>query len=106
MGTENDLDVEGQTEPPICGFKSSVACTPSPTLAGTFGIVDGDVTDATVGRGSIVSTVDTVDTVRAFTPESAHTLSVPDVSGLLGTDFEYASRIALFALTSMIPLPR
>jgi hypothetical protein len=84
MGTENDLDVEGQTEPPICGYKSPAANTPSPTLAGTSG-TDGDATDATIGRGSIISTV---DTVRAFTPESAHTLTVPDVCSLLDTDVE------------------
>ena len=84
MGTENDLDVEGQTEPPICGYKSPAAKTPSPTLAGTSG-TDGDATDATIGRGSIISTV---DTVRAFTPESAHTLTVPDVCSSLDTDVE------------------
>jgi hypothetical protein len=86
MGTENELDVEGQTEPPICGFKSSVACTPSPTLAGTTG-TDADATDAdvTVGRGSITSTV---DTAPVLTPESAHTLSVPDVCALFETDLE------------------
>ncbi|KAJ4288869.1 hypothetical protein N0V88_007199 [Collariella sp. IMI 366227] len=83
MGTENDLDVEGQTEPPICGLKCSAVCTPSPTLAGTVG-TDADA-DATVGRGSITSTA---DTARAFTPESAHTLSVPDVCVLLDTHRE------------------
>ncbi|KAK3299716.1 P-type ATPase-like protein [Chaetomium fimeti] len=89
MGTENELDVEGQTEPPICGFKSSASCPPpSPTLAGTTG-TDADATDAdadaTVGRGSISSTV---DTAPALTTESAHTLSVPDVCALLETDLE------------------
>ncbi|KAL2132269.1 hypothetical protein VTI74DRAFT_4009 [Chaetomium olivicolor] len=81
MGTENDLDVEGQTEPPICALKSSAACTPSATLAGTAG-TDADATDATAGRGSITSTV---ETTRVFTPDTAHTLSVPDVSALLDT---------------------
>ncbi|KAK4161729.1 hypothetical protein QBC43DRAFT_302703 [Cladorrhinum sp. PSN259] len=76
MGTENDLDVEGQTEPPIRGLNQS-ACpsssfrTPSPTLAGTSG---GATTD---GEGTITTTE---------TPESAHTLSVPDVCSLLETD--------------------
>ena len=88
MGTENELDVEGQTEPPICGFKSSVACTPSPTLAGTFGSGDdAEDTAATVGRGSLSSTLDTLAR-GALTPESAHTLSVPDVCTLLETDLE------------------
>lgn len=91
MGTENELDVEGQTEPPICGFKSSVACTPSPTLAGTFGSAD-DAEDAaaTVGRGSLSSTLDTArgPVAAGLTPESAHTLSVPDVCTLLETDLE------------------
>ncbi|KAK3306224.1 P-type ATPase-like protein [Chaetomium strumarium] len=105
MGTENDQDVEGQTEPPICGSKSSVvkvACIPittaSSTLAGTStgpdaktdaadahadADADGtDATDATVGRGSVASTV---DTDGVFKPESAHTLSVPHVCALLET---------------------
>lgn len=82
MGTENDQDVEGQTEPPIRGFNQS-ACpspfsTPSPTLAGT----SGATTDGEEGRaGSITSTPTTL-----LTPESAHTLSVPDVCTLLDTD--------------------
>lgn len=80
MGTENDLDVEGQTEPPICGFKRSASSTPSPTLAGTA----GTDADGTLGRGSIT----TVDTAPVFTPESAHTLTVPDVCALLETDLE------------------
>ncbi|KAK4145091.1 calcium-transporting ATPase 3 [Dichotomopilus funicola] len=88
MGTENELDVEGQTEPPICGFKSSVA-TPSPTLLGTSGTDDAEVTDgdanATVGRGSITSTL---DTAQLLSPESAHTLSVPDTCALLDTHAE------------------
>jgi hypothetical protein len=92
MGTEIDPDVEGQTEPPICGFKSAADKSHSPTLAGTPKIgtdtdadADADATDATVGRGSIISTT---DTARALTPESAHTLSVPDVCTLLETDLE------------------
>lgn len=89
MGTENELDVEGQTEPPICGFKNSATCPPpSPTLAGTTG-TDADATDAdadaTVGRGSISSTL---DTAPALATESAHILSVPDVCALLETDLE------------------
>ncbi|GAB1318305.1 P-type Na(+) transporter [Madurella fahalii] len=80
MGTENDLDVEGQTEPPICGLKSSASSTPSPTLAGTA----GTDADGTVGRGSIT----TIDTAPVFSPESAHTLTVPDVCALLETDLE------------------
>ncbi|KXX74502.1 Calcium-transporting ATPase 3 [Madurella mycetomatis] len=80
MGTENDLDVEGQTEPPICGFKRSASSTPSPTLAGTA----GTDADGTLGRGSIT----TVDTAPVLTPESAHTLTVPDVCALLETDLE------------------
>ncbi|KAL2263366.1 hypothetical protein VTK26DRAFT_7087 [Humicola hyalothermophila] len=85
MGTENDLDVEGQTEPPICGLKSSVACTPSPTLAETAG------PDATTAgrRGSITSTVDTTVTAPVFTPESAHIYSVPDVCAFLETDADH-----------------
>lgn len=89
MGTENELDVEGQTEPPICGFKSSVA-TPSPTLIGTSGTDDAEATDgdagATVGCGSITSTL---DTAQVLSPESAHTLSVPDTCALLDTHAEY-----------------
>ncbi|AEO58434.1 hypothetical protein MYCTH_2305754 [Thermothelomyces thermophilus ATCC 42464] len=96
MGTENELDVEGQTEPPICGLKSSVTCTASPTLVGTVRS-DGDATDAdvnadvdadadaTVGRGSITSTV---DTARVLIPECAHTLTVPDVCALLETNID------------------
>jgi hypothetical protein len=93
MGTEIDPDVEGQTEPPICGFKSAADNSHSPTLAGTpqtgtdtDADADADATDATVGRGSIIST--TTDTARVLTPESAHTLSVPDVCALLETDLE------------------
>jgi hypothetical protein len=95
MGTETELDVEAQTEPPICGFKRSATCTPSPTLAGTFGSADAedaDDADASIGRGSITrgsttsSTLDT--TARVLTPESAHTLSVPDVCALLDTHLE------------------
>ncbi|KAK3997764.1 putative type IID cation-transporting ATPase [Cladorrhinum sp. PSN332] len=83
MGTENDQDVEGQTEPPIRGLNKS-ACqssfsTPSPTLAGTSGATtDGDED----GRGS------TTSTPTLLTPESAHTLSIPDVCTLLDTDPE------------------
>jgi hypothetical protein len=93
MGTENDLDVEGQTEPPICGLKNSVhvACTashPPPHAETTAGT---DATD-TVGRGSITSTdgctVDTAATAPDFTPESAHTFSVPDICTLLATHRE------------------
>ncbi|KAL2270652.1 hypothetical protein VTJ83DRAFT_23 [Remersonia thermophila] len=99
MGTENDLDVEAQTEPPICGYKSSVTSTPSPTpasgtvtstAANTIVAADGNATDttdadATIGHGSIISTL---DTARGLTPERAHTLSVLDVCALLDTDAE------------------
>lgn len=96
MGTENDLDVEGQTEPPICGLKSSAACTPSPTLAETAG------PDATTeDRGSITSTVDTAVTVPVFTPESAHTFSVPDVCAFLETD---AESVMLLFFSFLIPV--
>jgi len=113
MGTENDLDVEAQTEPPICGpkSKSSIAFTISlsPTPAGTFvnatagpdadaepgaaaaTDTDADATPITVGTGraSLASTVDTVAaTAPSFFPEIAHTLSVPDVCALLDTDAE------------------
>ncbi|KAK4132205.1 P-type ATPase-like protein [Trichocladium antarcticum] len=92
MGTENELDVEGQTEPPICGLKSSAACTwsptptptPTPTATATAGT---DATD-TVGRGSITSTVDTAATAAVFAPESAHIFSVPDVCALFATHGE------------------
>jgi hypothetical protein len=93
MGTENELDAEAQTEPPICGFTRSVTCTPSPTLAGTFASATADDADAsddadaTIGRGSISSTLDT-SAPRVLTPESAHTLSVPDVCALLDTHLE------------------
>ncbi|VBB80618.1 Putative type IID cation-transporting ATPase [Podospora comata] len=76
MGTENDLDVEGQTEPPIRGLKSSKntsASASSPTLAGTV---------RTAGTVS----ADSTPTLPGFTPELAHTLTVPDVSSLLETD--------------------
>ncbi|KAK0724420.1 Na or K P-type ATPase [Lasiosphaeris hirsuta] len=76
MGTENDLDVEGQTEPPIRGLTShpaslsaSIAPSASPTLAGTL------VTDD--------------DSAPAFHPESAHTLSAPGVCVLLSTDADH-----------------
>ena len=74
MGTENDLDVEGQTEPPICGLPRPASASSShppsgtPTLAGTV------VTDDS--------------TVPAFDAETAHTLPVPGVCILLNTDFE------------------
>ncbi len=93
MGTENELDVEAQTEPPICGFKGSAVCTPSPTLAGTFDSTDAghtdatDDPDATIDRGSINSTLDTA-AAPILVPESAHTLSVPDVCTLLETHLE------------------
>ncbi|KAK4183988.1 putative type IID cation-transporting ATPase [Podospora australis] len=106
MGTENDLsDVEGQTEPPICGLTKS-ECPPSnhpkrpsasaaaststasasvssPTLAGTVVTVDGNNTSTP-----------TLDTDAAacgglvFAPETAHTLTVPDVVALLETNSE------------------
>lgn len=79
MGTENDLDVEGQTEPPIRGLKSSKntsASASSPTLAGTV---------RTAGTVS----ADSTPTLPGFTPELAHTLTVPDVSSLLETDSQY-----------------
>ncbi|KAL2157262.1 hypothetical protein VTH06DRAFT_6302 [Thermothelomyces fergusii] len=83
MGTETELDVEGQTEPPICGLKkSSATCTASPTLAGTAAGSEGDATD---GRGSITSTV---DTARVPTPECAHTLTVPEVCVLFETNVD------------------
>ena len=74
MGTENDLDVEGQTEPPICGLtrpasaSSSHPPSASPTLAGTV------ITDDS--------------TVPAFDVEAAHTLPVSGVGILLNTDVE------------------
>lgn len=75
MGTENDLDVEGQTEPPIRGLTSSVSVSssipvsPSPTLAGTV------VTDDDTAAPTLI-------------PESAHILSVPAVCVLLNIDLE------------------
>lgn len=100
MGTENELDVEGQTEPPICGFKSSVA-TPSSTLIGTSGTDDADATDAdagaTFGRGSITSTL---DTAQVLSPEAAHTLSVPDICALLDTHAEYVFFLCLETLAN------
>lgn len=75
MGTENDLDVEGQTEPPICGLtrpasaSSSHPPSASPTLAGTV------VTDDS--------------TVPAFDAETAHTLPVSAVGILLNTDVSF-----------------
>ncbi|KAK5651582.1 hypothetical protein OQA88_11855 [Cercophora sp. LCS_1] len=75
MGTENDLDVEGQTEPPIRGLTRSRSVSSqsnppsaSPTLAGTL------VTD------------DELST--AFDPDTAHTLPVPGVCALLNTNPE------------------
>lgn len=105
MGTENDLsDVEGQTEPPICGLKrsecppsnpqkqpaaavpptdsaSASASASSPTLAGTV------VTTAD-GNNASTPTLDTDAGALVFAPETAHTLTVPDVSALLETDSE------------------
>ena len=75
MGTENELDVEGQTEPPIRGFPRSASVSSSnlpsasPTLAGT--VVTDDCAAA-----------------PEFDPESAHTLPVPGVCALLRTDLE------------------
>ncbi|KAK3486744.1 Na or K P-type ATPase [Neurospora hispaniola] len=93
MGTEIELDVEGQTEPPICGFKSpttSKATTRSPTLTtlNTGTIIgeeceyraDDDATTTTTGTGP--------GGLPSFTPEAAHTLSVPDVCAFLRTDPE------------------
>ncbi len=76
MGTENELDLEGQTEPPIRGLTSSarpsisIAPSASPTLAGTV------VTDDSVAAAALL------------TPESAHVLPVPAVGALLNTDTE------------------
>jgi len=68
MGTEIELDAEGQTEPPIRGLKSpeSPPSTISPSPNATL----------------------TTLADNAFVPESAHTLSVPDVCALLHTDPE------------------
>ncbi|KAK1760101.1 calcium-transporting ATPase 3 [Echria macrotheca] len=83
MGTENDLDVEGQTEPPICGLtrprsvsanSSTKPPSASPTLAGTV------VTD--------YSPQDASDAPSIVDPEAAHTLPVPGVCALLNTDLE------------------
>lgn len=75
MGTENDLDVEGQTEPPIRGLTRSRSVSSqsnppsaSPTLAGTV-VTDDDLS-------------------AAFDPDAAHTLPVPGVCALLNTDLE------------------
>ena len=106
MGTEIELDVEGQTEPPICGFKSpttSKTTTRSPTLTTlNTGTIIGEEceggadNDATVNRTSGDTTATTTTTgtgagpgrLPSLTPEAAHTLSVPDVSALLNTDPE------------------
>lgn len=102
MGTEIELDVEGQTEPPICGFKSpntSKTTTRSPTLTTlNTGTIIGEecengIDNATVNRNSGDSTTTTgtgagTGGLPSFTPEAAHTLSVPDVSALLNTDPE------------------
>ncbi|CCC09571.1 putative Na or K P-type ATPase [Sordaria macrospora k-hell] len=108
MGTEIELDVEGQTEPPICGFKSpttSKTTTRSPTLTTlNTGTIIGEECeggaddDATVNRasGDTTATTTTTETgtgagpsrLPSFTPEAAHTLSVPDVSALLNTNPE------------------
>ncbi|KAJ4392437.1 hypothetical protein N0V85_007060 [Neurospora sp. IMI 360204] len=102
MGTEIELDVEGQTEPPICGFKSPTASkttTRSPTLTTlNTGTIIGEECegeaddDATVNRTSGDTTTTTTGPgpgrLPSFTPEVAHTLSVPDVCALLNTDPE------------------
>jgi P-type Na+/K+ transporter len=80
MGTENELDVEGQTEPPIRGLtrstsvSSSIPPSASPTLVGT--IVDSVTDDPASGPVPILH------------PESAHILPVPAVCALLSTDIE------------------
>ena len=78
MGTENDLDVEGQTEPSIRGLTSSASvsslnpASASPTLAGTVATDDDPIPAA----------------ASALVPDSAHTLTVPGVCALLNTDLE------------------
>lgn len=75
MGTEIELDVEGQTEPPIRGLtfpasaSASIALSASPTLAATV-LTDDDVA------------------AQALGPESAHILPVPAVCALFGTDVD------------------
>jgi hypothetical protein len=82
MGTENELDVEGQTEPPIRGLtrsssvSSSIPPSASPTLAGT--IVDSVTDDPASGPVPHLH----------LQPESAHILPVPAVCALLSTDLE------------------
>lgn len=85
MGTENELDVEGQTEPPIRGLTrtrpssvSSASILPSassPTLAGT---VVGSIIDDPASPGPAPN----------LNPESAHILPVPAVCALLSSDIE------------------
>jgi len=79
MGTENDLDVEGQTEPPIRGLTRSRSVSAhsttnppsaSPTLAGTV------ITDDSPQN-------------PALDPDAAHTLPIAGVCALLITDVEY-----------------
>jgi Na+-exporting ATPase len=85
MGTENELDVEGQTEPPIRGLtrsasvSSSIPPSASPTLAGT--IVDS-ITDDPASAGTHPGPNLSLD------PESAHILPVPAVCALLNSDLE------------------
>jgi len=85
MGTENELDVEGQTEPPIRGLtrsasvSSSIPPSASPTLAGT--LVDS-ITDDPASAGS------NPGPILSLNPESAHILPVPAVVGLLSSHLE------------------
>ncbi|KAK1782272.1 hypothetical protein QBC45DRAFT_456319 [Copromyces sp. CBS 386.78] len=103
MGTEIELDVEGQTEPPICGFKSpttSKTTTRSSTLTTlNIGTIIGEECeggaddDATANRTSGDTTTTTgtgagPGGLLSFASEAAHTLSVPDICALLNTDPE------------------
>jgi Na+-exporting ATPase len=99
MGTENELDVEGQTEPPIRGLtrsasvSSSIPPSASPTLAGT--IVDS-ITDDPASAGTHPGPNLSLD------PESAHILPVPAVCALLNSDLEYV--FAFFAAFSSLSI--
>jgi len=110
MGTETELDVEGQTEPPICGLnyssnKSDSNCNRNgnsncPTKSESATLAEDTDAECAVGSiregdggagpgpasGSILTTTDSNN--PAVQAESAYRLTVPQVCILLNTDVD------------------
>lgn len=97
MGTENEIDVEGQTEPPICGLNQTSDHKSNPHSGGippslpskSESATLADDTDAATAECAVVESIpDGAGAGAGAGAEYAYTFTVPQICVLLNTDVD------------------